>query len=385
MNRSPAFQPRASTSARSGGSSSSASQVTASCAASALAGGDQRLARSSPRPSASARASPGRQPALDPQEADEVDDRREGRQALPDDRQERPSSSSDGSPIDPPSSTAAWRNGRSRSIRSSGSSRRIHWPFSHSSRSRSNRAPPFWTCSMSNRASISSSEGRPPPSRAPAEVGEVVDEPLADEALGAVVVDRRLALALAHLGPVGVEDQRQVAEDRDRMAERLEQQDVLGRVADVVLAADHVADLHRGVVDHDEVVERRAVGPDDHEVAAEVGRVDLDPVADQVVPADDPGADAEAGRGPPALGRRAARSSARQVGAAADVAGRLLGGLLGLAIRLELVGRAEAGIGEVGGEEARPRPPCSGRAAASGGTGRTARSPRRRRPVPRPR
>ena len=79
-----------------------------------------------------------------------------------------------------------------------------------------------------------------------------------------------------------------MGEHRDRLAQRLEQQDVLGRVADVVLAADHVADGHRRVVDHHrEVVERRAVGPDDDEVAAEVGGVDLDPVADEVVPADD--------------------------------------------------------------------------------------------------
>ena len=38
------------------------------------------------------------------------------------------------------------------------------------------------------------------------------------------------------------------------------------------------------VVDDDrEVVQRRAVAPDDHEVAADVGGVDLDLAADQVV------------------------------------------------------------------------------------------------------
>ena len=73
-----------------------------------------------------------------------------------------------------------------------------------------------------------------------------------------------------------------------RLAEAAEQQDVLGRVAQVVLAPDHVADLHRGVVDRDrEVVERGSVGPDDDEVAAEVGDVDLDVTANDVVERDD--------------------------------------------------------------------------------------------------
>ena len=152
-----------------------------------------------------------------------------------------------------------------------------------------------------------------------------------------------------------------MAEDRHRMAERLEQQDVLRRVADVVLAADHVADLHRRVVDDDrEVVERRPVAADDDEVAAEVGRVDLDPVADQVVPADDARADAEADRRRPALGEARGALLGGQRGAAPDVARRQLGGLLGLAVGVELLGRAEAGIGEVGGEQ-----PVGGRARSA--------------------
>ena len=85
------------------------------------------------------------------------------------------------------------------------------------------------------------------------------------------------------------------AKPRHRVAERPEQEDVLGRVREVVLAADDVADLHRRVVDDDrEVVERRAVAADDDEVAAEVGDVDLDAAADDVVEGDDPGPDPEA-------------------------------------------------------------------------------------------
>jgi hypothetical protein len=114
-----------------------------------------------------------------------------------------------------------------------------------------------------------------------------VDERLPDDPLGAVVADRGLALALAHLRPVGVEDERQVGEGRLRIAERAEQEDVLRRVREMVLAPDHVADAHRRIVDDDrEVVERRAVGPDDDEVAAQGTRVDLDVAADDVVEGD---------------------------------------------------------------------------------------------------
>ena len=71
----------------------------------------------------------------------------------------------------------------------------------------------------------------------------------------------------------------------------------------MVLAADDVGHLHRRVVDDDrEVVERRPVRADDHEVAAEVRDVDLDPAADDVVERDDALADPEAERGRAALG-----------------------------------------------------------------------------------
>ena len=102
-----------------------------------------------------------------------------------------------------------------------------------------------------------------------------------------------------------------MGEHRLGMAQRPEQQDVLGRVGEVVLAADDVGDLHRGVVDdHGEVVERRAVGADDHEVAAEGGGVDLDAAADEVVEGDDARLDPEAERGRRPSASRAARSSA---------------------------------------------------------------------------
>ena len=121
--------------------------------------------------------------------------------------------------------------------------------------------------------------------RAPAQEGEEVDHRLRQVALLAVGGDRRLRLALAHLRAVGIQDQRDVPEARLAVAERPDQGDVLGRVRDVVLAADDVADLHLLVVDHDhEVVQRRAIGAHDDEVA-EQAVVELDLAADQVVEA----------------------------------------------------------------------------------------------------
>ena len=102
-----------------------------------------------------------------------------------------------------------------------------------------------------------------------------------------------------------------MGELRLRVAERAEEEDVLGRVREVVLAADDVADLHRRVVDDDdEVVERRAVAADDHEVAAEVGDIELHVAADDVVEGDEALADPEPeGRpdGPRPRARRAPR------------------------------------------------------------------------------
>ena len=69
-----------------------------------------------------------------------------------------------------------------------------------------------------------------------------------------------------------------------RHAERLEEEDVLRRIGEVILAADHVGDPHIRVVhDHGEVVERRTIRAKDHEIATECLRVDLYPTADKVI------------------------------------------------------------------------------------------------------
>ncbi len=68
-----------------------------------------------------------------------------------------------------------------------------------------------------------------------------------------------------------------------RVSERVEDEQLLGRVGEVVVAAHHLGDPHLGVVDGDrEVVEDRAVAAGDHEVVvAGVGEGDL--AADQVL------------------------------------------------------------------------------------------------------
>ncbi len=115
-------------------------------------------------------------------------------------------------------------------------------------------------------------------------------------------------------------------------AQRLEQQDVLGRVGEVVLAADDVRDGHGRVVDgHREVVEGRAVRAHDHQVAAEGVGVDLDVAANDVVEGDGAARrDAEADYRPAALGFEGVSLSRGQVGATAVVVGRLTGRLLRL-------------------------------------------------------
>ena len=103
---------------------------------------------------------------------------------------------------------------------------------------------------------------------------------------------------------------------------------------------------------HDrEVVERAAVVADDHEVAAEVRDVDLDPAADDVVEGDDPLPHPEAQRAAAALGLAGGPLRGRQRRAPADVLRREPGRLLGGTVRGQLLGRAVARIGAVVGQE----------------------------------
>ena len=192
----------------------------------------------------------------------------------------------------------------------------------------------------------------------PAEEREVVDQRLRQEALGAVVRDRRLGLALAHLRAVGVQDERQVRELRHVVAERLEQEDVLRRVREVVLAANDVGDPHRRVVhDHREVIERRAVGAHDDEVAAERRSLDLDAAADQVVEDDRAVRDPEAEDGPPPFGFERCALCRGEPRAAAVVARRQALRFEALPFGVEFIRGAVAGVREVRVPECRPPPP----------------------------
>ena len=262
-------------------------------------------------------------------------------------------SSSDGVRSIRPATCSASRNGRRRSTSSSGD--RQPDPLA---------VEPFQTLPVEHRTALVDRLELEPgaqlvepqdlllgPGR-PAQQGQVVDQTLADEALRDVVPDRGLALALAHLGPIRVEDQGQVSEARNLLAQSPEEQDVLGRIAQVILAPDDVSDPHRRVVDHDgEVIERRAVAPDDHEVAAQVGHIDLDPAADDVIEPDDPLTDPEAEGGRPVLGGERGAFRLGQLRAAAVVARRQLGRLESLALGVQLVRSAETGVGLVGRPE----------------------------------
>ena len=104
--------------------------------------------------------------------------------------------------------------------------------------------------------------------RPPAQQGEVVAHRGSEEAARLVVGDGDVVAPLGELLALLVDQQRQVGEDGQRPElERLPEQDVARRVADVVLAADDVGDAHVGVVDgvgHDE--QRCAGGAQDDEV-----------------------------------------------------------------------------------------------------------------------
>ena len=75
-------------------------------------------------------------------------------------------------------------------------------------------------------------------------------------------------MALAELRVVLPQDQRMVGKDRRGKSERPVEEDLRGGVGEMVLPADHVADLHGVVVGDDgEVVGGDAVGADDDEIA----------------------------------------------------------------------------------------------------------------------
>ena len=92
-------------------------------------------------------------------------------------------------------------------------------------------------------------------------------------------------MALAELPPVLAEDARDVRVHGHLGAERLEDEDLLRRVRDVVVAADDVRDPVEPVLDRrGEVVRRSAVRAHQDEILELLVR-ELDPPLDRVVPA----------------------------------------------------------------------------------------------------
>ena len=119
--------------------------------------------------------------------------------------------------------------------------------------------------------------------RRPAEEGQEVDQCVGQVAHVAVLLDRRSAMALAHLLLVGAEDERYVSELRGFKAQCLVDDQLARRVGQVFFRTDDVGDVHEGIVEDDAVViDRDAVGFDDDEVADVVG-IEGYMTADEVV------------------------------------------------------------------------------------------------------
>src|SRR5215210_6093793 len=101
----------------------------------------------------------------------------------------------------------------------------------------------------------------------PAEQGEVVHQRFRDVSFPAVVSDARGAVAFGELLAVRPEDDPEVDKPGLGRAERRVEQGLTGGIGEMFLAPDHMRYPQLQIVDDDgEVVRRRAVGLDDHEV-----------------------------------------------------------------------------------------------------------------------
>ncbi len=186
----------------------------------------------------------------------------------------------------------------------------------------------------------------------PAEEGKVVHHRLGEVSLLAVLSEGGRTVALAETAAVGSEDNGDVGEERNFLAEGLEDHEVAGGVRDVIVPADDVGDPHGGIVDDDgEVVGREAVALEDDKVA-ELVVLESDDVADEVLPRCLPVRDDEAHcRRNPFLPKcvllgfgESAAPAVVPEGATGDLGLLPPGG--------ELLSGAEAGVGLARGDEA---------------------------------
>ena len=183
--------------------------------------------------------------------------------------------------------------------------------------------------------------------RRPAEQCQEVDQRLNEEALSPIVNQGGLALALTHLRSVWIQDQRQVGKLRERHTKRLEEEDVLRCIGEVVLAANHVGDPHVGIVNHHgEVIERRAICAQDHQVTTQCIAVDLHSPADKIFNNDHARLNTEAQCCRLASCDAGGRGLGGNSGTATGVARRELGRFTSLALCVEIAWGAEAGVGQ---------------------------------------
>jgi hypothetical protein len=102
---------------------------------------------------------------------------------------------------------------------------------------------------------------------APAEPDEIVAERRRQIAHGAIGIDPERAMTLGEFGTVRAMNQRHMCEDRRFPAERLVDLTLAGGVGEMIVAADDVGDGHVMVVDHHrQIISRRAVASEDHEI-----------------------------------------------------------------------------------------------------------------------
>ena len=183
---------------------------------------------------------------------------------------------------------------------------------------------------------------------APTQARQIVQHRLGQIARVFICRHADRAATLRQLQPVVAEDDRHVAEQRQRCAERVEDVDLPRRVVDMLVAAENVAHVHVPVIDDNaEVVGRNAVGPDDDEVVDLLVR-DADRSFDKVVPGH--GAVERIAKANHRIdpGRRGRQHLARLRAPAAVVAGFLAACSLRLAHLFEFLRCAVAAVGRAG-------------------------------------
>ena len=124
--------------------------------------------------------------------------------------------------------------------------------------------------------------------RCPAEQREEVHERLGHVPRLAKLVDRDRAVPLRELAAVGAEDVRHVGVDRRLDAKCAQHVELLRRVRDVIVAADHVRDPVEPVLERRGVVVSRPTVRAHKDEILELGVRELDPTLDCVLPARHP-------------------------------------------------------------------------------------------------